>query len=410
MAKGGRTRDKAVKRQYEDYPYPPRNPDDEARRLIEGSPSHLDEINHYLFAGKRDFSKPFRALVAGGGTGDATLMLAQHLADKSDQGTVTYLDLSTASRAVAEARANARGLTNIEFLTGSLLDLSDMGLPAFDYIDCCGVLHHLEDPEKGLQALTDCLADDGGMGIMLYATLGRTGVYPLQSALKALTRGETTAQQVKAAKTLLADLPATNWLLQNKFVGDHQLGEDAALFDLLLHPRDRSYLVPDVLTFIESSSLNLVSFIEPVKYNPDVFLKDPTLIKKTRDLNSGDRAALAENLTGFLKTHIFYVTKNNDPGGCKAKFDPERVPILKNKNPDILADTLEKRTTLDVNFDGHRVSFPVPEGAAEFVSCIDGERQLKDIQAKFSLNWPRFRQRYAPTYKILNELNLMWLG
>ncbi len=73
--------DEAVRAQYEAYPYPVRDPADEAKRLITGSPSHIDELNHYVFGGRRDFAKPFRALVAGGGTGDATIMLAQQLAD-----------------------------------------------------------------------------------------------------------------------------------------------------------------------------------------------------------------------------------------------------------------------------------------------------------------------------------------
>jgi hypothetical protein len=68
-----------VRQQYELLPYPARDPREEAQRLIEGSPSHLLELNHYLFAGARDFARPFRALVAGGGTGDALIMLAQHL-------------------------------------------------------------------------------------------------------------------------------------------------------------------------------------------------------------------------------------------------------------------------------------------------------------------------------------------
>ena len=134
-----------VRQQYELLPYPGRDPRDEAQRLIEGSPSHLLELNHYLFAGARDFSKPFRALVAGGGTGDGLIMLAQHLADRGSPAEIVYLDLSKASRAIAEQRARVRGLSNIKFMTGSLLDLPTLGLGRFDYIDCCGVLHHLAD-------------------------------------------------------------------------------------------------------------------------------------------------------------------------------------------------------------------------------------------------------------------------
>ncbi len=68
--------DDRVRAQYEAYPYPERDPADEAKRLIVGSPSHLLEINHYVFGGRLDVSRPLRALIAGGGTGDATIMLA----------------------------------------------------------------------------------------------------------------------------------------------------------------------------------------------------------------------------------------------------------------------------------------------------------------------------------------------
>ncbi|MCF8465797.1 MAG: methyltransferase [Sneathiella sp.] len=409
MAKGRGKLDYAVKRQYEEFPYPPRNPEDEKQRLIEGSPSHLDELNHYLFAGKRDFSKPFRALVAGGGTGDAAIMLAQHLADRCDQGTVTYLDLSSASRQIAEGRAKARGLTNIDFMTGSLLDLPAMKLPLFDYIDCCGVLHHLEEPEKGLNALTACLAEEGGMGLMLYATLGRTGVYPVQNALKALTSGEAPAQQVKIAKALLTDMPKTNWLNKNTSLGDHKLGQDAALYDLLLHPRDRSYLVPEILELLDGCGMELVSFIEPIRYTPELYLTDKDLVKRTRDLGEGVRAALAENLAGTIKTHTFYTKKIVSGAPGVARLDPEMIPFLKDRNPEALAKALAARASLTVHFDGEKMVLPVPEGAADLVRKIDGKRTLRDMQAELSLTWPNFRSRFAPVYKMLNGLNLLWL-
>src|SRR6185312_7073553 len=103
-------RDQAVAAQYETLPYPSRDPRDEAKRLIIGSPSHLAEIEHYLFAGRIARDRPFRALVAGGGTGDATIMLAQHAKDAGLAAEITYLDQSAASRAVAAARAAMRGL------------------------------------------------------------------------------------------------------------------------------------------------------------------------------------------------------------------------------------------------------------------------------------------------------------
>src|SRR3546814_9350286 len=114
MSDSDRTPRDKVRDQYEAYPYPSRDPADEARRLVVGSPSNLLEINHYLFAGRRDFTKPFRALIAGGGTGDATIMLAQQLSDVAARmsgsaaaaGAVVDLDLSPGASKVAEAPAD----------------------------------------------------------------------------------------------------------------------------------------------------------------------------------------------------------------------------------------------------------------------------------------------------------------
>ena len=113
-------RDPLVAGQYEAYPYPARNPADERKRLIEGSPSDLLELSHYLFRGRTP--NPFRALIAGGGTGDAAIMLAQHCASAGLKAEIVYLDMSTAARRVVEERAKVRNLANLRFVTGFTQD------------------------------------------------------------------------------------------------------------------------------------------------------------------------------------------------------------------------------------------------------------------------------------------------
>src|SRR6516162_183491 len=93
--------------QYEAYPYPRRDPRDETKRLIVGSPGHLREIDHWVFGARRPASQPLRALIAGGGTGDATIMLAQQMAREGRGGSVTWLDRSAGSLRIARARAAA---------------------------------------------------------------------------------------------------------------------------------------------------------------------------------------------------------------------------------------------------------------------------------------------------------------
>ena len=238
----------AVRDQYEAYPYPERDPSDERKRLIVGSPSKPEEIDHFIFGGARDWSKPLRALVAGGGTGDGLIQLAQRLTDAGRSFEITYLDLSAAARDVAEARAKVRGLQGITFRTGSLLEAPDLG--PFDYIDCCGVLHHLPDPVAGATALASALAPGGGIGFMVYAPYGRSGVYPLQEAYTTLFGNLPAQEKLKAAKAVQARLPAGHPFRRNPHLGDHQ-ASDAGFFDLLLHSQDRAYRVSELLESVE---------------------------------------------------------------------------------------------------------------------------------------------------------------
>ncbi len=134
----------AVTDQYEAFPYPARDPADEKKRLVVGSPSHPLEVDHFVYGGRRDWSRPLRALFAGGGTGDGLIQMAQTLKAAGRAYDFVYLDLSSASREIAEARARVRGLGDIRFVTGDLMTAPELG--KFDYIDCCGVLHHLPDP------------------------------------------------------------------------------------------------------------------------------------------------------------------------------------------------------------------------------------------------------------------------
>ncbi len=399
-----------VRDQYEAYPYPSRNPADEAKRLVVGSPSHLLEIDHYLFAGRRDFTRPFRALVAGGGTGDATLMLAQQLADAGAvAGEVVYLDLSDASRRIAEARAEARGLVNIRFVKGSLLDLEKLGLGGFDYIDCCGVLHHLADPAAGLAALAAALNEDGGMGLMVYGSYGRSGVYELQAVLRQLVGDRPLAEQVSFARRLLANLPATNLFARNPVLRDHA-GSDAELVDLLLHSQDRAYTVEEVAALVQGAGLNLISFIEPLRYDPATYLKDPVLLRQLAGLTPEGRAALAEKLAGNLKTHVFYVSKRPAADTLAWPDGPEAVPCLRVLDGARLAKAVQRDLVLKGDFDGLSLKFPLPRLAPAVLPWIDGRTSLGEIQRALQdldprQDWDHFKAQFDQLYQVLGGLN-----
>ncbi len=400
--------------QYEAFPYPARDPREEAKRLIIGSPSHLREIDHWIFAARRPADRPLRALIAGGGTGDGAIMLAQQMAWAGRPGEVVWLDRSAAARRIAEARAQVRGLSNLRFVEGSLLDLPALGLGEFDYIDCCGVLHHLPDPQAGLATLAAALAPGGGIGLMVYAPHGRTGVYMLQDALRLLAPPEELpAQRVEIARRLWRHLPETAWLRKNPWLTDHLTGGDAGLYDLLLNPRDRAFTVPALHALIEQAGLRLVTFVEPLRYDPEAYLPDPRLRARIASLSPVERAALAEAITGNMGIHIVYCARAEDPPLAPDWTDPEAVPVLRELDGAALARALPADGALPVAWDGLRVMVPLPRLAPAILARVDGQRSIGAIGDALAANGiarEAFTRDFAALARQMERMNRMLLA
>ena len=400
--------------QYEAYPYPQRDPRDEAKRLIVGSPGHLREIDHWIFGATRPASRPLRALIAGGGTGDATIMLAEQMRRAGREGPVTWLDRSTASLKIAQARAAARGLTNIVWEQRSLLDLPASGLGPFDYIDCCGVLHHLPDPPEGLRALLSVLAPDGGLGLMVYAPYGRTGIYMIQDGLRLLAPSEEEpAARLDVARRLMKHLPETAWLRGNTSVSDHLNGGDAGFYDLLLNPRDRAYTVPALSDLLERAGLAVACWVEPIRYDPVPLLPDPRLRARIAALSPIDRAALAESLAGNIAAHIVYCTR---AGAATQRADPfhsDAVPICREVSGEDLAKSIQANNTLFVRLDALRVPVPVPPMASAILRLIDGKRSVGEIGAMLSgrgIKPDAFSRAWQNLFPALEGINRLLLA
>jgi SAM-dependent methyltransferase len=409
--------DDRVREQYEAYPYPPRDPREETKRLIEGSPSHRLEIDHYVFAGRRDWRQPFRALVAGGGTGDGLVMLAQQLADIGCPAEIHYLDLSHASRAIAEARIRTRELQSVTFHYAAIESLPRLGLGPFDYIDCCGVLHHLADPARGLRILADALAPEGGMGLMVYGEFGRSGVYPMQDLLRMLGETDPAEKRIETAKRLLRQLPATNLFARNPVLNDHLRAGDAGIHDLLLHSRDRAYRVPALMALIDGAGLAATALIEPWRYDPASYLADQKLLGALNGLDRWQRAAAAELLAGNLKAHIAYVVPKARAGSTVADpQDRSAVPMLREGSGVEMARGLRPGGRLTVKSDGFEARFPTSAGTGPILAAIDGRRSIAEIEAflagQDSKRWTAayFDSEFMATYRLFNGLNRLFLG
>ncbi len=316
----------AVKRQYEELPYPPRNPADETQRLLRTVGDDLAEMSHFCFRGKQEFQPGFRCLVAGAGTGDSVIFLADQLRDRSAE--VVYLDISEASRDIAQQRAQVRGLSNIRWITASLLDIPRLGLGKFDYINCSGVLHHLPEPKEGLSSLVSVLRDEGALFLMLYARYGRRGVYDMQDIFRTLLPDALPAQEkINAVRALLANLPPTNHFRRNRERWESEIGTagygDAGLYDLLLHSQDRAYDIDAIYDLLGAAGLHLIGFTGPQKrkYRLESLLGNPSALPPCAHLTLQQRYAVAEKLTGDIYKHSFYAARNPD---CIARPDDYR--------------------------------------------------------------------------------------
>jgi SAM-dependent methyltransferase len=366
--------------QYEVYPYPERDPRDEVKRLITGSPSWPQEMDHWLWGGARDWSQPLRALVAGGGTGDGLIQLAQRLTDAGRAYRITYIDMSSAARAIAEERARVRGLEEITFVTGSLLDAGKHG--PFDYIDCCGVLHHLPDPQAGFDALAGALAPGGGIGLMVYAPLGRSGVYPLQAGFGALLAGLAPEEKLAAAKAVFANIPEGHPFKTNPHLVDHK-ASDAGFYDLLLHSSDRAFSVPEMLGALGTAGLELAGVPEPAMYDLKALLPESMLpegVALPEGLSEAETMATAENLRGTFKTHIAYAV----PKGARLAppmGKPAAIPHLRGIDPRRLAQAVAQKGALRLTVGGSKVTLAIPKAAAPMIALIDGRRDLGAIRA-----------------------------
>lgn len=376
-----------VRAQYEALPYPVRNPEDERRELKRTWLDDLPMVNHYGFAGRQGFRDGFRALVAGGGTGDATIFLAEQL--RGTGAEVVHLDFSAASTAIVRKRAEVRGLEGIRWVEASLLDLATLGLGRFDYINCAGVLHHLADPDAGLRALLASLSEGGALGLMVYASIGRTGVYQMQSLLKLVNDGETGAKaRIDNAKQVLSAAPRTNWFRRGEdLVQDHRNG-DAGITDLLLHPQDRSYTVGELFAWLEDGhGLHLAltdlqcgrsSYLPHLQMGP----QPPRVLAKIRALPLRRQYEIAELLNGRIQTHSFYATRAPAvaPYG-DADFIPFcfHEPVTGAELAEVFSKSRGQPFTLDHRWSGVSVTVRPGKATPSILRKIDGRLSFGEI-------------------------------
>lgn len=250
--------------------------------------------------------RPWRILDAGCGTGVST----DYLCHLNPGASVLAVDISAGALAVARERTRRSGaagqVEQLRIEQRSLLDLQDEGL--FDHINSVGVLHHLDQPEAGLQALAERLKPGGVLHLFLYADGGRWEIHRTQRALTLLEVG-TGDEGLRLGRRLLAELPGENRLRRHheqRWALD--TAADANFADMYLHPQETSYDLGRLFRFVAQSDLTFAGFSNPDVWDPARLLQGE-LLERARALPQLQQWQLMEALDPEISHFEFFLSK-----------------------------------------------------------------------------------------------------
>ena len=249
--------------------------------------------------------RPWRILDAGCGTGVST----DYLCHLNPGSSVLAVDISAGALEVARERTRrsgaAKAVRELRIEQRSLLDLAGEG--PFDYINSVGVLHHLREPEAGLQSLAGLLRPGGLLHLFLYADGGRWEIHRTQRALARLAVGSG-AEGLRLGRQLLAELPEGNRLRQHherRWIVD--TAADANFADMYLHPQETSYNLERLLAFVASAGLEFAGFSNPEVWSPARLLSGE-LLERAQGRSQLEQWSLVEELDPDISHFEFFLS------------------------------------------------------------------------------------------------------
>jgi SAM-dependent methyltransferase len=297
----------AVAKLYDTYPFPP-------EPILDEPPPGYNwrwkwTTAYHFCTGQKPQREDIRILDAGCGSGVGT----EYLVHLNPQARVTGIDLSAGTLAVATERCRRSGADRVQFYQLSITDV-DQVPGEFDLINCVGVLHHMPDPIRGIQALATKLAPGGLLHIFVYAALGRWEIQLMQEAIALLQgpqRGDYT-DGVKVGRQIFAALPETNRLVKREkerwAMENHR---DECFADMYVHPQEIDYTIDTVFDLIDASGLNFLGFSNPRNWQLEPLLdKQPELMERAANLSDRQRYRLIELLNSENITHYeFFLSR-----------------------------------------------------------------------------------------------------
>jgi SAM-dependent methyltransferase len=296
----------AVAKLYDTYPFPPEPILDEAPPGYNWRWNWSTASN--FCTGMKPQKQDVRILDAGCGSGVST----EYLVHLNPEAQVVGIDLSAGTLDVARERCQRSGANRVEFHQLSLFDVEQ--LPGeFDLINCVGVLHHTNDPIRGIQALAKKLAPGGIFHIFVYGELGRWEIQLMQKAIS-LLQGEKKGDYrdgVEVGRKIFASLPESNRILKRekeRWALENHRDENFA--DMYVHPQEIDYNIDTLFELIDASGLEFIGFSNPAFWDIDRLLgKAPDIIERAKNLSERQLYRLIELLEPETSHYEFFLAR-----------------------------------------------------------------------------------------------------
>ena len=283
---------------YDRYPYPQVDKVECDLNLLD----HMHYLSHTCFdhGGSRRSGQGGRMLVAGCGTREAV-----GWALGCPQWRIDAVDVSDASIAISRKLAEQLDVADrinfrhTDFEQGQGLD------GPYDFISSSGVLHHLASPQRGLAQLEKHLAANGVMALMVYSHTNRSNHQHAQRVLGLLTRDIDDAQEAEQAALEICRTGSktANRLSQTFKCAVDQYEHDRPQFaDTMLNPRETSYSIWQLVEFLATAGLDLVSPVMPILWCPQQCL-GPEAYERYLKLPMLEQLDVADR----LKSPLFWV-------------------------------------------------------------------------------------------------------
>ncbi|MBL4798533.1 MAG: methyltransferase domain-containing protein [Oleispira sp.] len=241
-----------VQDQYEENPYP-RWKDigfNIASSYQQALLKNFPQLNLSHWRGKAKLN----VLVAGCGTGRQAIRLASYFNDLN----VVAIDLSGRSLAYAKQQAKKYKVKNVQFIQADILEFSNFPM-LFDVIECSGVLHHMEDPEQGLQSLQTLLSPTGVMKIALYSEAARKQVITFRKLIadNSQQTGQALDQRLLRQALLMKQIPG-HW---DKIVNSQDFYSMSNCRDLIFHEQEHQFTPAKIADLLANNHLDFIGML-----------------------------------------------------------------------------------------------------------------------------------------------------